>query len=461
MAYQIVTSMAKEIFRVYDIRGIVDETFTENSVYTLGLAIGSEARCRGITTLAVGRDGRISGPLLVKALIAGIMASGCNVVNIGEVTTPILYYQAALMDSLSGVMLSGSHNPPNYNGIKMVFNGEALHGDAIVGFYQRIIRGDFQVGNGCLEETEVIDDYIARIVQDVKIVRPLKIVVDCGSGVGGKVAPKLFRKLGCDVVELFCEVDGNFPHHHPDPSEPKNLVDLVAAVEKHSADVGLAFDGDADRVGVITNRGKIVAADRLLMFLALDLLTRHPQATIIFDVKCSRNLADQIAHHGGVPLMYKTGHSLIKAKMKELSVLLAGEMSGHIFMKERWFGFDDGIYVAARFLEILSNQGRSCDEIFSALPASIGTVEIKIPIAEDKKFEFMEKFIEEADFSPGKINLIDGIRVDYDWGFGLVRPSNTSPYLIMRFEGDTQSDLQKIEDIFRRELLKIDSTLQW
>lgn len=461
MEYKIVKNIPREIFRTYDIRGIVDEGLTIDNTYTLGKAIGSEALAHGITTLAVGRDGRISGPVLLQALVAGVISSGCNVIQIGEVTTPILYYQAGLIASRSGIMLSGSHNPPNYNGIKMVFNGAALYGDAIQNFYHRIVTGDFLNGVGSVENAEVIDHYLERITSDIKLARPLKVVIDCGNGVGGKVAPRLFRALGCDVQELYCEIDGNFPNHHPDPSDSKNLVDLVKAVKEQRADIGLAFDGDADRVGVVTNNGKIITADRLLLFFALDLLTRQPGATVIFDVKCSRNLAKQIAKHGGIPMMYKTGHSLIKAKMAELGVLLAGEMSGHIFMRERWFGFDDGIYVAARFLEILANQNKSCDEIFNELPEGIGTAEIKIPIDEDKKFEFMDKFIQAVDFAPGKVNLIDGLRVDYNHGFGLIRPSNTSPYLIMRFEGDTQDDLATIENTFRRELLKIDPDLQW
>lgn len=461
MKYQIVTSIPREIFRTYDIRGIVDESFTIDNIYTLGKAIGSEALAQGINTLAVGRDGRISGPTLLKALIAGVISSGCDVISIDEVTTPILYYQAALLDSLSGIMLSGSHNPPNYNGIKMVFNGAALYGDTIMNFYHRIITGNLLDGTGSVKNTEIIDHYLKRIAGDIKLARPLKVVIDCGNGVGGKVAPELFRTLGCDVQELYCEVDGNFPNHQPDPADPKNLVDLIKTVEDQHADIGLAFDGDADRVGIITNKGKIITADRLLMFFAIDLLTRQSGATIIFDVKCGRNLGEQIARHGGIPMMYKTGHSLIKAKIRELGALLAGEMSGHIFMKERWFGFDDGIYAAARFLEILASQSKSCDEVFNELPESFGTEELKIPMAEEKKFKFMDEFIKVASFAPGKVNLIDGIRVDYSHGFGLVRPSNTSPYLIMRFEGDTQEDLETIENTFRRELSKVDPNINW
>jgi len=350
--YNIVKTVPQEIFRAYDIRGIVDEGLTPNNVYTIGLAIGSEAIKRGITKLAIGRDGRISGPELLKALEAGILASGCDTVNIDEVTTPILYYMAANMESGSGIMLSGSHNPPNYNGIKMVLGGKALYEEDIQDLYKRIINQDFTFGTGKAEEAPIIDNYIQRITADIKLAKPIKVVIDCGNGVGGKMAPELFRALGCDVTELYCEVDGNFPNHHPDPSVPKNLVDLIALVKEKQADLGLAFDGDADRVGIVTEKGEIIASDRLLMLFAIDFLTRHPGMTVIFDVKCTRHLATQIAQHGGVPMMYKTGHSLVKAKMQELGTLLAGELSGHIFIKERWFGFDDGLYVAARFLEL-------------------------------------------------------------------------------------------------------------
>jgi phosphomannomutase/phosphoglucomutase len=458
--YKCVGSIPKEIFRAYDIRGIVDETFTDDNIYTIGLAFGSEVLERGQNKIVVGRDGRLSGPRLSKALIAGILASGCDVIDIGEVTTPILYYMAAIMDSHSGVMLSGSHNPPNYNGIKMVIDGDTLYGEAIQNIYQRIVGQNFKFGAGKSTPTPIINDYVQRVVSDVKLEKPLKIIIDCGNGVGGIVAPKLFRELGCDVTELYCKVDGNFPNHQPDPSVPKNLDDVVKAVKEKGADVGLAFDGDADRVGVVTEKGEIITADRLLMLFALDILTRHPGETITFDVKCTKHLAEQIAKHGGKPLMYKTGHSLIKAKMKESGSLFAGELSGHMFIKERWYGFDDGIYVGARFLEILTKSGKTCSEIFAELPNSVNTPELKIPVAEDKKFPLMERIVKETKFPGGKISTIDGVRVDYDYGFGLVRPSNTSPYLTMRFEGNTEMDLDRIKAIFKEQLLKIDPELQ-
>lgn len=458
--YKVVNSIPKEIFRAYDIRGIVTEGLTRDNVYTIGLAIGSEAIARGQHIIAVGRDGRISGPELLQALIAGILASGCDVVDIDEVTTPILYYAAALMDSQSGVMLSGSHNPPEYNGIKIVIGGETLYDVAIQKLYERIINRDFKFGAGKLTHASVIDDYVARVTGDVKLSKPLKVVIDCGNGVGGKVAPALFRKLGCEVTELYCEVDGNFPHHHPDPSVPKNLEELIALVKATKADVGLAFDGDADRVGIVTEKGEIIAADRLLMLFAIDVLSRHPGTTIIFEVKCTKHLAEQISQHGGVPLMYKAGHSLIKSKMKETGALLAGELSGHMFIKERWFGFDDGIYVAARFLEMLLKSGKSCGELFAELPNSINTPELKIPVAEERKFQLMEQLVQNANFPGGKINTIDGLRVDYSNGFGLIRPSNTTPCLVMRFEGDTEEDLKRIQNIFKEQLLQLDPTLQ-
>lgn len=458
--YKIVNSIPKEIFRAYDIRGIVGEGFTPDNIYTIGLAIGSETLERGENIIAIGRDGRLSGPELLQAMEAGILASGCNVVNIDEATTPVLYYAAAIMESQSGAMLSGSHNPPNYNGIKIVISGETLYDDAIQKLYKRIVTQDFKLGTGKSEKIEIIDDYMQRIVSDVKLSRALKVVVDCGNGAGGLVAPKLFRMLGCEVTELYCEVDGNFPHHQPDPAVPANLQDLIALVKTKQADVGLAFDGDADRVGVITEKGEIIAADRLLMLFAIDFLSRHPGATTIFDVKCTRHLTEEIIKHGGVPLMYKTGHSLIKAKMKEIGALLAGEMSGHMFVKERWFGFDDGIYVAARFLEMLASGKKSCSEIFAQLPNSFSTPELKIAIPETQKFSFMKQLVESAVFPGGDINKIDGLRVDYKDGFGLVRPSNTTPCLVMRFEGDTAEALKRIQKAFKEQLLLLDPTLQ-
>lgn len=457
--YQISTNIPAEIFRAYDIRGIVDESFTPNNIYTIALGIGSVAIERGEKEIIIGRDGRLSGPELLASLAAGLMASGLNVINIGEVTTPILYYATNVLRTRSGVMLSGSHNPPNYNGLKSIVAGETLYGDTIQKLYQRICAKNFKLGQGKMTEVAIIDEYIARIVKDVALLKKLKIVIDCGSGVGGKVAPKLFRDLGCEVVELYCEVDGRFPHHHPDPSNPKNLVDLIAVVKKEQADAGLAFDGDADRIVVITDKGESIAPDRLVMFLALDVLTRFPGATIVFDVKSTRHLAEQIALHGGKPVMSCTGHSLIKAKMKETGAILAGEFSGHTFIKERWYGFDDGIYTGTRFLELLSKSKKSCSEIFAALPNSIATPELNIAISESEKFKFIEQLQKNAKFTDGKVLTIDGVRVDFADGFGLVRASNTTPYLVLRFEGDTPAAIQRIQNVFREQLLALNPKL--
>ncbi len=456
----ITTDIPKSIFRAYDIRGIVGETFIPNNIYTIGLAIGSEAQKRGEQTIIIGRDGRLSGPELLKSLSAGIRASGCNVINLGEVTTPILYYATNVLSSTSGVMLTGSHNPPNYNGIKIVLQGNALYEQGIYNLHDRIVNKDFSYGEGKEELKPIIDDYITRVVSDIKLAKKLKVVVDCGNGVGGRVAPKLFKALGCEIIELFCEVDGNFPNHHPDPSDDKNLQDLVKAVKANKADVGLAFDGDADRVGVVTNEGKIIASDRLLMFFAIDMLSRHPGAVIPFDVKSTRHLADQITKHGGVPLMMQTGHSYIKAKMKEINALLAGEFSGHTFFKERWYGFDDGIYTGARFLELLAKDSRTSDQIFTALPDCMHTPELKLPMSDEMKFAFMDKLQKQIQFADAKVTTIDGVRADFKDGFGLIRSSNTTPYLIMRFEGDTAEALARIQKVFKEKLLAIEPGLQ-
>ncbi|MCL5261651.1 MAG: phosphomannomutase/phosphoglucomutase [Gammaproteobacteria bacterium] len=458
--YKVVTTIPNEIFRAYDIRGIVGDGFNADNIYTIGLALGSEALERKVEEVVIGRDGRISGPELLAALEAGILDTGCNVINIGEVTTPILYYAACIMKYQSGFMLSGSHNPPNYNGVKMVLDGETLYAEEIQKLYQRNTAQNFKTGAGKKQSVEIIDNYISRVACDVKLSRQLKVVVDCGNGVGGKVAPKLLRALGCEVIELYCDVDGRFPNHQPDPSVPENLRDLITKVKEVKADLGIAFDGDADRVGIVTEQGEAIAADRLLMLFAIDILTRHPGTPIVYDVKCTRHLADQITKHGGIPIMYKTGHSLTKAKMKESGALLAGELSGHMFIKERWFGFDDGIYVASRFLEMLTHKGCKCSEMFIDIPNSVNTPELKIHMAEDKKFGFMETFAKCAKFPGAQVNLIDGVRADFSDGFGLMRPSNTSPNLILRFEGDTKEALTRIQNLFREQLLALDATLK-
>lgn len=460
MNYKIDKSVSNAIFRTYDIRGLVGKELTIDSVYTIGLAIGSEAIDRGQKKIAIGRDGRLSGPDFLKALAAGIMKSGCDVINIDEVTTPILYYAANVLDTQSGVMITGSHNPPEYNGIKIVIGGVTLYEKAIQDLYRRIIADNFHYGEGKEQKEDLLDQYIKRVTDGIKLVKPLKIVIDCGNGVGGKVAPRLFKALGCEVTELFCEVDGHFPNHHPDPSIMENLKDLIIAVKAHNADIGLAFDGDADRIGVVTSKGDVVLPDRQMILFARDILKRYPGAAIPFDVKCSRHLTNEITKSGGKPVMIRTGHSLIKAKINELKSPIGGELSGHIFFKERWYGFDDGIYVAARLLEIVAQDGRSSADIFAEVPNSINTPELKLNIAEDLKFKLIENFITKANFEDANVTTIDGIRVDFKDGFGLMRASNTSPAITFRFEGDTKEALERIEKIFKDQILMLDKSLK-
>lgn len=454
-------ALPEEIFKAYDIRGIVGETLTVENILFIGHAIGSEAKARGLDSIVFARDGRLSGPELGKALVTGLLASGMKVIDIGMLPTPTLYYAAAELSNGTGVMLTGSHNPPNYNGIKMVLGGDTLSGDVIQSLRQRILNNDLSSGEGAYSNEKVLDKYINRITGDVTLKRKMKIVIDCGNGVAGAVAPKLFTDLGCDVTPLFCEVDGKFPNHHPDPSQPKNLEDLMAEVKKQNADLGIAFDGDGDRIGVVSGDGKIIWPDRLMMLFAKDVLSRNAGANIIFDIKCSSNLQTVITEEGGKPLMWKTGHSLIKAKMKETNALLAGEMSGHIFFKERWYGFDDALYSAARLLEILAAQLRQPRVIFSGLADSINTPELKIEMQEGEHFKFMEKLIEKSvEFTDAEITLIDGIRVDYSDGWGLVRASNTTPCLVLRFEGKNKNAMAKVQEKFREVLTGLQSDIK-
>ncbi|HHO67484.1 MAG TPA: phosphomannomutase/phosphoglucomutase [Gammaproteobacteria bacterium] len=447
------------IFRAYDIRGVVDASLTPEAVFEIGRAIGSEAYYRGEQTVVVGRDGRLSGPDLADALIRGLRSTGRDVKDIGQVPTPVLYFAAQYLGANSGVMVTGSHNPPEYNGLKIVLGGETLASEAIQDLRRRIEEGDLLTGDGSVETIDVLPDYLERIKSDVQVVRPLKVVVDCGNGVAGVAAPQLLKELGCEVVELFCEVDGNFPNHHPDPSKPDNLAPLIAAVREHGADLGLAFDGDGDRLGVVTSEGEIIWPDRLMMLFAMDVLSRNPGAQIIYDVKCSRHLAAIISEHGGEPLMWCTGHSLVKAKMKETGALLAGEMSGHIFFKERWYGFDDALYSAARLLEILANDHRSSSEVFAELPDSINTPELNVAMAEGEPSVFMEKLLNSAHFEDAQVATIDGLRVEFDHGWGLVRASNTTPCLVLRFEADDELALHRIQEEFRRVMLQADPDL--
>jgi phosphomannomutase / phosphoglucomutase len=445
-------SVAPEIFKAYDIRGVVGKTLTAQACELIGRAIGTEARTLQCTRLAIGRDGRLSGPELARAVARGLQASGVDVIDVGQVATPMLYFATYHLATGSGVMLTGSHNPPDYNGLKMMLAGETLAGEAIQRLRSRIESGDFVSGAGGYSQTDISGAYLDRIASDIKLKRPLSIVVDCGNGVAGAYAPQLYRRLGCRVRELFCEVDGRFPNHHPDPSQPENLNDLIAALRNGDEELGLAFDGDGDRLGVVTKAGKIVYPDRQLMLFAADVLGRNPGACIIFDVKSTRNLFPWIRSHGGEPMLWKTGHSLIKAKMKSTGALLAGEMSGHIFFKERWYGFDDGMYAGARLLEYLSGV-RESDAEFAKLPDSVNTPELQIKLKEGENYALIAKLQKTARFGNAReIITVDGLRVEYADGFGLARASNTTPVVVLRFEGDDAKALARIQDDFRRVL---------
>ena len=441
-------------FKAYDIRGVVgagiDAAFAEH----LGRAFGSEAVKAGECAVAVGRDGRLSGPGLIAALIKGLKSTGLDVVDLGAVTTPMLYYVAATRGRRgckSGIMVTGSHNPKNYNGFKMVLAGKAIYGDEIQNLRRRIEAEDYLRGSGRSATMDIGAEYLARIVGDCKLARPMKIVVDSGNGIPGASAPGILRALGCEVVELYSEVDGDFPNHHPDPSQPENLADLIRTVRETDAEIGLAFDGDGDRLGVVTKDGQIIYPDRQLMLFAVDILKRKPGATVIFDVKCTQRLAPVIRKAGGKPLMWKTGHSLVKAKLRETKAPIAGEMSGHIFFSERWYGFDDATYTAARLLEIVS-RSKNPSKVLNALPTSFSTPELNVPCAEGEPKQVVEKLLDKAflkaHFAGGEVGTIDGLRVDYKDGFGLIRSSNTTPVLVMRFEGHTAAALQRIETGF-------------
>ncbi|TDQ49439.1 phosphomannomutase/phosphoglucomutase [Permianibacter aggregans] len=452
--------LSPEMFRAYDIRGVVGEQLNEEVVRQIGRAIGSEAFERGEQKVIVARDGRLSGPDLLEALKRGLLESGRDVIDLGAVPTPLLYFATHYLSSRSGVMLTGSHNPSNYNGLKIVLAGDTLSGDDIQRLRERIETGNLLSGRGSLERMSIAEDYMAQITSDVALAQPLKIVIDCGNGIAGAVAPDLYRALGCEVIELYCDVDGNFPNHHPDPSKPKNLEKLIETVKAEQADVGLAFDGDGDRLGVVDSNGKIIWPDRQLMLYAMDVLSRHPGTDIIYDVKCSRHLARVISGHGGRPLMWRTGHSLIKGKMRETGALLAGEQSGHIFFKERWYGFDDAIYTGCRLLEILAADFRKSADIFKSLPEGVTTPELNMAISDQRKFAFVDKLAQEGDFAGGQVNTIDGVRVDFADGWGLVRASNTTPALVLRFEADNETALKRIQELFRGQLLMVDPQAQ-
>jgi phosphomannomutase/phosphoglucomutase len=439
-----------EIFKAYDIRGIINKSLTADVVRQIGQALGSLAIEQGQKAIAVGRDGRLSGPELAGALMEGICAAGCDAIDVGCIPTPVTYFAAYELGCHSCVSVTGSHNPPDYNGLKMVIGGNTLALDAIQNLKQRIEAGNLKHGQGQRTSADVLGAYVEKIVGDVKLARPMKIVMDCGNGVAGAIAPELFKRLGCDIVPLYCEVDGNFPNHHPDPSKPENLADVIKALQETDAELGIAFDGDGDRLGVVTKDGEIIFPDRQLMLFAADVLSRVPGGTIIYDVKCTRLLAPWIRQHGGVPLMWNTGHALVKAKLKETGAPLAGEMSGHTFFKERWYGFDDGLYTGARLLEILSRSANA-NAPLKALPNSPSTPELNIKMAEGEPFALIDKLNKNGKFDGyNEIINIDGIRVEYPDGFGLARPSNTTPVVVLRFEADNATALERIQADFRQ-----------
>ncbi|WP_290630432.1 phosphomannomutase/phosphoglucomutase [Aquisalimonas sp.] len=437
------------LFRAYDIRGVVGSSLSVDVVRQIGRSIGSEAAARGCNEVVVGRDGRLSSPDLAAALTEGLIAAGRQVIDIGQVPTPVMYFATHHLGTGTGVEITGSHNPPDYNGLKIMVGGETLSGDAIKDLHRRIVEDDLVAGEGGVRRQDVATDYIDAIAGDINLHRPLRVVLDAGNGVGGGIAPQVLQAIGCEVEPLYCDVDGTFPNHHPDPSDPHNLEALISLVRLQQADVGLALDGDGDRLGVVDAEGKIIWADRQMMLYARDVLSRNPGADIVFDVKCSSQLAQVITEHAGVPVMWRTGHSLIKAKLKQSGAPLAGEMSGHIFFNDRWPGFDDGIYTAARLLEILSMEDRSSTEVFAALPEAVSTPEIKVDLSEGEPPQVIERLVAAADFPEARVTTIDGLRVDFPDGWGLVRASNTTPCLVLRFEGDDETALERIRARFR------------
>jgi phosphomannomutase/phosphoglucomutase len=444
-------ALSKSIFKAYDIRGVIGSTLDAGVARQIGQAFGRAVLAKGESKVVIGRDGRLSGPELAAALAQGLQAAGVDVIDLGVVATPMVYYGTKVLDASSGIMVTGSHNPPDYNGFKMVLAGEAIHGATISALYDSIEAHDGTPAavQGGYATHDIRADYLQRIIGDVKIARPIKIAVDCGNGVAGAFAGDLFRGMGCEVIELFCEVDGHFPNHHPDPAHPENLQDLIACLRESDAEIGIAFDGDGDRLGVVTKDGQIIYPDRQMMLFAADVLTRHPGAQILYDVKCTRHLAPWIASHGGAPLMWKTGHSLVKAKLRETGAPLGGEMSGHIFFSDRWYGFDDGLYSGARLLELLTRVADP-SALLNALPQSDSTPELHLHLAEGENVALIDQ-LRHAQF-PGneRIITIDGLRVEYPDGFGLARSSNTTPVVVMRFEAETPAALARIQAEFKR-----------
>jgi phosphomannomutase/phosphoglucomutase len=448
-----VMNLSPSIFKAYDIRGIVGQTLNPEVARQIGQAFGSAALARGQRAVVIGRDGRLSGPELAAALAAGLQSVGIDVIDLGVVATPMVYFGTHVLGTQSVVMVTGSHNPPDYNGFKMVLAGEAIHGETIQGLYQAIVKNAFVAGAGSYRTHDIRNEYLQRIVGDVKLARPMKIAVDCGNGVAGAFAGDLYRALGCEVTELFCEVDGTFPNHHPDPAHPENLQDLIRCLQQTDNEIGLAFDGDGDRLGVVTKDGQIIYPDRQLMLFAADVLTRHPGREILYDVKCTRHLAPWISARGGQPLMWKTGHSLVKAKLRETGAPLGGEMSGHVFFKDRWYGFDDGLYAGARLLELLSRESDP-SALLNALPQSISTPELQLKLQEGENFALISRLQKEAKFADAEqVITIDGLRVEYADGFGLMRSSNTTPVVVLRFEAESEAALLRIQEVFRQVIL--------
>jgi len=445
------------VFKAYDIRGVVGSAIHESFAEHLGRAFGTQALACGERAVAVGRDGRISGPQLLDALIRGLESTGMDVIHLGAVTTPMLYYVAATREAVgcrSGIQITGSHNPKDDNGFKMVLAGRAIYGEDIQALRHLMETETYSQGQGRRTNLDVLPEYQARILNDCQLERPMKIVVDSGNGIPGASAPGILRALGCQVHELYSEVDGQFPHHHPDPSQPDNLAELIEVVRNTGAELGLAFDGDGDRLGMVTQDGQIIFPDRQIMLLAQDVLQRQPGATIIYDVKCTQHLAPAIRQAGGTPMMWKTGHSLVKAQMKAVGSPLAGEMSGHIFFGERWYGFDDATYTAARLLEILSRSPNP-SQVLNDLPCSFSTPELHVPCVEGEPRDVVDQLLRIAQFPGAEISTIDGLRADYPDGFGLIRPSNTTPVLVLRFEGHNEAALRRIESDFMQALRRV------
>ena len=448
----------QHIFRANDIRGVAYKDLTEEVVIKLGKSLGSEALERGVKDFVIGRDGRLSSPDMYEWLSGGVLSTGCNVINIGIVTSPMFYHSTFVLESASGVVITGSHNPGEYNGFKVVFNNQSTSSEEIVSLQKRILNNDFKTGEGLCRDEDIKESYINEIISSVKLNKQLNISIDCGNGSAGIIAKEVYERLGCNVRELYGDIDGQFPNHHPDPSKVENMLDLIKDVEENQSCVGLAFDGDADRLGVISPKGEIIYPDRQMILFANQVINESSAAKIVFDVKCSKLLPDEILKLGGEPLICKTGHTFIKQKIRETNAQLGGEMSGHIFFNDRWKGFDDGIYAGARMLEIIASEDTK--DIFSELPNMVSTPEINVPASDEGKFFLVEEFIKKTDFSNAKIIDIDGIRVEYEKGWGLLRASNTSPVLVLRFEAETEDDLNDIKTIFYENLKRIEPDIE-